>query len=50
MVYHLWCASLVSAFSTRRARHSPRWYRVFNEVPALFLLAIVLLAVVKPDL
>ena len=25
-----------------------RWYRVFNEAPALLLIAIVLLAVVKP--
>jgi putative membrane protein len=29
-------------------RHSQRWYRLFNEVPALLLLAIVVLAVVKP--
>jgi uncharacterized membrane protein len=29
-------------------RHSQRFYRLFNEVPGLLLLAIVLLAVVKP--
>ena len=29
-------------------RHSQRWYRLFNEVPALLLIAIVVLAVVKP--
>jgi putative membrane protein len=28
--------------------HSQRWYRWFNELPGLFLLAIVILAVVKP--
>jgi putative membrane protein len=28
--------------------HSQRWYRWFNELPGLFLIAIVVLAVVKP--
>ena len=27
---------------------SPGWYRLFNEVPGLLLIAIVVLAVVKP--
>ena len=27
---------------------SERWYRLFNEVPALLLIAIVILVVVKP--
>ena len=29
-------------------RHSPRWFRMFNEVPSLLLIAIVILVVVKP--
>jgi protoporphyrinogen IX oxidase len=29
-------------------RHSERWFRLFNEAPALLLIAIVILAVVKP--
>jgi protoporphyrinogen IX oxidase len=33
---------------TGRNPHSQRWYRLFNEVPALLLIAIVILAVVKP--
>lgn len=28
--------------------HSQRWYRLFNEAPALLLISIVILAVVKP--
>ena len=28
--------------------HSQRWFRLYNEVPVLFLMAIVVLAVVKP--
>ncbi len=46
--YHLWCYFLMRALCAGRNRHSPRWYRVFNEVPALLLIAIVLLVVLKP--
>ena len=46
--YHVWCYTLVIAFRRDANRHSERWYRLFNEVPSLFLIAIVLLAVVKP--
>jgi putative membrane protein len=48
--YHLWCYRLITALHARRDRHSPRWFRWFNEVPSLLLLAIVILAVVKPGL
>lgn len=46
--YHAWCARLVAAFAAGANRRGPTWYRWFNEVPALFLIAIVVLAVVKP--
>jgi len=46
--YHLWCWLLVRDFRHARAAHSARWYRLFNEVPALLLIAIVLVAVFKP--
>ena len=45
--YHLWCYFLVRDFATDRNRHSSKWYRLFNEVPTLFLIGIVLLAVLK---
>ena len=48
IAYHVWCRSLMSALRERRSMHSQRWYRIFNEVPALLLVAIVVLAVVKP--
>jgi protoporphyrinogen IX oxidase len=48
--YHLWCYRLTAAFALRRPTHSPRWFRWFNEVPSLLLIAIVILAVVKPGL
>ena len=46
--YHLWCHRLMIALRDRKNRHSERWLRLFNEVPALLLIAIVILAVVKP--
>jgi putative membrane protein len=48
VAYHAYLARLVGLFGQDRNTHSSRWLRVFNEVPALFLIAIVLLAVVKP--
>jgi putative membrane protein len=46
--YHLWCYRLMSDLRSGRNRHSATWYRIFNEAPALLLIAIVILAVVKP--
>jgi putative membrane protein len=46
--YHIWCRALMTALQAGRNTHSQRWYRLFNEVPALLLIAIVILAVVKP--
>lgn len=48
VVYHLWCRKLIRDLRDGRNSHSQRWYRIFNEVPLLFLVAIVVLAVVKP--
>ena len=46
--YHAWCWRLVRVFAAGRNRRSARWYRWFNEAPSLALVAIVLLAVLKP--
>ena len=46
--YHGWCYRLMLDFRAGANRHSQRWYRWFNEAPGLLLLAIVILAVVKP--
>ncbi|HEY7890564.1 MAG TPA: CopD family protein [Steroidobacteraceae bacterium] len=48
IVYHCWCYRLICDLRDGRDRRSQRWYRLFNEVPGLFLIAIVVLAVVKP--
>jgi len=46
--YHAWCYRLLVAFRNDANRHSERWYRLFNEVPTLPLIAIVILVIVKP--
>jgi protoporphyrinogen IX oxidase len=46
--YHGACFALLQQFAADRNSHSERWYRVFNEVPALLLIGIVILVVVKP--
>jgi putative membrane protein len=48
IAYHGACFALVQQFAADRNSHSERWYRVFNEIPALLLIGIVILAVVKP--
>jgi protoporphyrinogen IX oxidase len=46
--YHLYCYRLMRDLAAQRNTRSSKWLRMFNEVPALFLIAIVILAVVKP--
>jgi putative membrane protein len=48
IIYHLFCFKLLREFAAERNRRSAKWYRLFNEVPALLLLGVVILAVVKP--
>jgi putative membrane protein len=46
--YHVYCHKLMRDLAAGRNTRSSKWLRMFNEVPALFLIAIVVLAVVKP--
>lgn len=48
LVYHLWCGKLVRNFKDDRNAHGHVWYRWFNEVPVVFLIVIICLAIVKP--
>lgn len=48
LAYHVWCGVLLRRFARGANAHGHVWYRVFNEVPVLFLLGIVVLAIVKP--
>jgi putative membrane protein len=46
--YHLQCGRYVHRINAGTDEHGHVFYRFFNEVPVLFLFAIVLLAVLKP--
>ena len=48
VVYHFQCGRYVKAICSNSDHHGHVFYRFFNEVPVLFLFAIVLLAVLKP--
>ena len=48
VAYHGACFALVQQFAADRNAHTERWYRVFNEIPALLLIGVVILVVVKP--
>ncbi len=48
IAYHVYCWFLLQDFKHERNKHSHVWYRWFNEVPVLILIAIILLAVIRP--
>jgi putative membrane protein len=48
IAYHVFCYRLMRDFAENRNVRGAKWYRIFNEVPSLLLIAIVVLAVVKP--
>lgn len=47
--FHVYCAVLVRRFRSGRNRHGERYFRLINEVPALILIGVVILVVVKPS-
>ena len=46
--YHHYCGRLIRAFAADRNVHTEKFYRMFNELPTVLLIIIVVLAVVKP--
>ena len=46
--YHGWLKGRVRAFAARKNDKSAKFYKLINEVPALILVAVVILVVVKP--
>ena len=48
VAYHFYCGRLLALFKQGRNTHSHVWYRWFNEIPVLLLMAVVILVVVKP--
>ncbi|TMN92554.1 TIGR00701 family protein [Pseudoalteromonas phenolica] len=48
-IYHGYCFKLLVDFKHDRNTRSDRFYRIFNEFPVLLLLAIIMLAILKPS-
>ncbi|MET0656675.1 MAG: CopD family protein [Steroidobacteraceae bacterium] len=48
VAFHVVCWQLMQQLRNGTLRRSSRWLRWFNEIPAVFLLAVVMLAIVKP--
>lgn len=48
VVYHFICGLYVKAINDNRDSRGHVFYRIFNEVPVLFLFGIVILAILKP--
>lgn len=48
LAYHWFCYKFMRDFAKDINTHTSKWYRGFNEVPSVLLIAIVLLAVLKP--
>jgi putative membrane protein len=48
VIYHFWCGRMLNQFERGSSSRSHVWFRFFNEVPVLALIAICILAVVKP--
>ncbi|MFZ2854551.1 MAG: CopD family protein [Rhodocyclaceae bacterium] len=48
VAYHLYCGRLLRDFQAGGNRHGHVWYRWFNELPVLILLAVIFLVVLKP--
>jgi len=48
VIYHIYLGKLLCAFQRDQNKHSSVFYRWLNEVPTIFLIAIVLLVILKP--
>lgn len=48
VIYHVYCGALLADFKHDRNRHGDVYYRWLNELPVVILIAVVILAVVKP--
>ena len=48
VAYHYYCGKLVKKFAADLNTHGHVFYRWFNEIPVLILMAVVILVTVKP--
>jgi putative membrane protein len=48
VIYHIYCGKLLLDFKHDKNQHSHVWYRWFNELPVLILIAVILLVELQP--
>lgn len=48
VAYHIYCGKLLVDFKRDNNQHSHVWYRWFNELPVLILIAVILLVELQP--
>ena len=48
ILFHLYCGKLRREFAQDQNRHGHIFYRILNEIPVIFLILIVILAIIKP--
>ncbi len=48
IAYQIWCGKIARQMAAGNDNRSARWYRWFNEMPALIMIGIVVMVVVKP--
>ncbi|QEY25292.1 CopD family protein [Neisseria zalophi] len=48
LAYHFYCYRILLDFKEDRNRYSHKWFRVFNEIPVLIMIAALYLVVFKP--
>lgn len=48
IIYHLYCWKFLNLFKYDKNYHSHVFYRIFNEVPVIILIAAVFLVIYKP--
>ncbi len=49
VAYHIYCGKLLVDFKRDNNQHSHVWYRWFNELPVLILIAVILLVELQPQ-
>ncbi|AFI05886.1 protoporphyrinogen oxidase HemJ [Helicobacter cetorum] len=48
LIYHFYCKKCMRDLAKDPSKRSGKFYRIFNEVPTILLIGIVILVVVKP--
>ena len=48
VVFHVYCGFIVKQFNAGKTPHNSKFFRLFNEIPAILIIVIVLLVVIKP--